>query len=564
MRTLDILERGDWALLEECEQKGRYLLEGLRQIQERYPDVLKEVRGAGLMVGVEFQDLSRSSSSLLRQLSAQADLVYCMAGYLLHEHRIRVAATLSDSFTLRVQPSLLVTRDEIDRFLSAIERLAQILHHHDGFSLCKYVVGMASPGQRVEILDCRRSRVEDTPVPGASRVAFLGHLIEARHLADYEETFRRMPEEKLDQFLRALECRLSPALLRSVNVRSRLGSVVNFNFIGMTMTSRRVAELMRSGDLRALRKLIDEAIGIARQHGCTVIGLGQYTSMITQNCTDLVERDIAVTSGNSLTVAMGVEGLVRAAAEAGIPPAMSTLGVVGAGGNISSAFASTMAERVSRIVLFGRPTAGAEEKCYRTAFRVYRDLLADMRHGDPGASEGMAAEIYATRSAQSILRRQVSDGDLGQELFFALRAECGEDRFIRVSLDLRELRESALVVAAANAAEPFIGPEHLRPDAVVCDMAVPLNTRREVARERSDVRVVRGGVMRLPFDEDLGLKAIPLKPGHVFACMAETMLLGLTGIDCDYSYGDLEKQRVKAIREIARVHGFELDSERPH
>src|SRR6185295_17147193 len=86
MRTLDILERGDWALLEECEQKGRYLRDGLRQIQERYPDVLKEVRGAGLMVGVEFQELSRSSSSLLRQLSAQADLVYCIAGYLLHEH----------------------------------------------------------------------------------------------------------------------------------------------------------------------------------------------------------------------------------------------------------------------------------------------------------------------------------------------------------------------------------------------------------------------------------------------------------------------------------------------
>jgi len=288
--------------------------------------------------------------------------------------------------------------------------------------------------------------------------------------------------------------------------------------------------------------------------------LGQYTSIITQNCTDLVERDIAVTSGNSLTVAMGVEGLVRAAAEARIPLATSTLGVVGAGGNISSAFATTMAERVNRIVLFGKATPDAEQKCYRTAFRVYRDLIEDMRYGDPGAMEGMAAEIYATRSAQGILRRPVRDGDLGRELFFALREECGEDRFVRVSLDLRELRESPLVLAAANAAEPFIGPEHLCRDAVVCDMAVPLNTRREVARERPDVRVLRGGVVKLPFGEDLGLKAIPLAPGHVFACMAETMLLGLTGIDRDYSYGDLDKQRVKAIREVARVHGFGLDS----
>ena len=47
------------------------------------------------------------------------------------------------------------------------------------------------------------------------------------------------------------------------------------------------------------------------------------------------------------------------------------------------------------------------------------------------------------------------------------------------SRDLRELRDIRLVVSAANAAEPFIGPEHLCRDAVVFDIAVPMNTRPE-------------------------------------------------------------------------------------
>jgi len=557
-KALDILEGDDGALLTMCEEKGRYLIEGLRKIQDRYPEVIKEVRGDGLMIGLEFQDQYHSSSNILRQLSHQSDLVYCIAGHLLQEHRIRVAPTLSQSFTLRVEPSLLIPYVEMDRFLSAIEQVAEILHYRDTFHLCKYIVGMETPSERPEVLDYRHNRVEDPSSEKARRVAFIGHFIEARHCADYDEALKRMQEDKLDQFLRRMERRIKPCILSRVNVRSRLGDVVNFNFIGLTLTSRRIVELMQAGDLAFVRKLIDEGIELARKCGCIAVGLGQYTSIVTRNCTDLIEKDMAITSGNSLTVAMGIEGLLKAAQEKGIALGATTLGVVGAGGNICRVYSSIMADKVHQMVLFGNPRPGAAQKCYQTAFSIYRDLIEEMRYRQGEEMEGIGANIYDTKSVQALLRKKEVGNEPGRALFYSLREELGEDRFIRISQDLGELRETPLLVTAANAAEPFIGPEHLRQDAVVLDIAVPMNTRPETEQQRPDVLVIQGGIVKLPYGEDVGVKAIPLKPGTVFACMAETMLLGLADMGTHYSYGDIQKKQVKKIGEIASIHGFTL------
>jgi predicted amino acid dehydrogenase len=289
-----------------------------------------------------------------------------------------------------------------------------------------------------------------------------------------------------------------------------------------------------------------------------LFGLGGYTSSVTHHCTDLVDKDIAFTSGNSLTVAMGVRSLLQTAEERGVPVASATLGVVGAGGNIGSAYASIMADNVSRLVLFGGRVPGAEERCYRTAYRIYRELLEEMRFTDGEELGGLAAHISQTRAIQEILGRDDWDSDIGMKAFFRLREELGEDRFIRISMDLENLREIPLVVSATNAPRPFIGPEHLCPGAIVCDIAVPMNTRPEIGRERRDVLILQSGLVKLPYEEDIGVKAIPLRPGTVYACMAETMLLGLTGMKTNYSYGDIQKPQVRKIAEIAEAHGFTL------
>lgn len=52
LATIDFIEDG---LIENAERVGSFLLDGLRDMQARRP-LIKEVRGLGLMIGIEFQD----------------------------------------------------------------------------------------------------------------------------------------------------------------------------------------------------------------------------------------------------------------------------------------------------------------------------------------------------------------------------------------------------------------------------------------------------------------------------------------------------------------------------
>ena len=70
--------------------------------------------------------------------------------------------------------------------------------------------------------------------------------------------------------------------------------------------------------------------------------------------------------------------------------------------------------------------------------------------------------------------------------------------------------------------------------------------------------VIQGGVVKLPLASDFRIRGIPLEKGNAFACMSETMLLGLTGCTGHYSFGRIGKAQVEEISEIARRHGFGL------
>ncbi|HEX3012581.1 MAG TPA: aminotransferase class III-fold pyridoxal phosphate-dependent enzyme, partial [Syntrophomonadaceae bacterium] len=55
--VLQKLLADDRQLVKEVAQKGEYLLQKVRHLAQIYPQVIKEVRGLGLMVGIEFYDM---------------------------------------------------------------------------------------------------------------------------------------------------------------------------------------------------------------------------------------------------------------------------------------------------------------------------------------------------------------------------------------------------------------------------------------------------------------------------------------------------------------------------
>jgi len=63
----------DERLIENSATQGARLLAGVKRLQEQYPRLIKEVRGLGLMIGVEFNDVSEAMPFGVRQVVSLLD-----------------------------------------------------------------------------------------------------------------------------------------------------------------------------------------------------------------------------------------------------------------------------------------------------------------------------------------------------------------------------------------------------------------------------------------------------------------------------------------------------------
>ncbi|MEQ9402750.1 MAG: aminotransferase class III-fold pyridoxal phosphate-dependent enzyme [Cyclobacteriaceae bacterium] len=98
LATLEVLE---WeSLIENAEQTGDYLMSALRKIPE-----VKEVRGKGLMIGVELEQLSGE---------IRKDLLF--------EHNIFTGSS-DNAHTIRILPPLSITKKEADPIIESLGKM---------------------------------------------------------------------------------------------------------------------------------------------------------------------------------------------------------------------------------------------------------------------------------------------------------------------------------------------------------------------------------------------------------------------------------------------------------
>jgi len=113
-------------------ETGQQLLTGLYKLKDKY-SLVKEVRGCGLMVGVEFNQpgglASKASFGLVNKFSEEYT-GSMVAGELLNKHRIITAYTLNNPNVIRLEPPLNVTPEQIDTLLQALE---QVFAEHKSF-----------------------------------------------------------------------------------------------------------------------------------------------------------------------------------------------------------------------------------------------------------------------------------------------------------------------------------------------------------------------------------------------------------------------------------------------
>ncbi len=117
----------DERLMENAAEVGAYLKQRLQTLQAKYPSLIKDVRGRGFMMGLEFQDFSQTMPAALRPALAMMDdkLKGSLSGFigsaLLRKHDVLVAFTEYNRNVIRLQPPLIAKREHVDHFVDALD-----------------------------------------------------------------------------------------------------------------------------------------------------------------------------------------------------------------------------------------------------------------------------------------------------------------------------------------------------------------------------------------------------------------------------------------------------------
>lgn len=101
--TLNVLLEED--LPRQAGEKGEYLLGKFAELGAKYPDLLVEWRGRGLMLGLEFSD-NEKGYEVAKEL---------------FDRQILIGGTYINARTLRVEPPLTIGYEQLDRFLAALD-----------------------------------------------------------------------------------------------------------------------------------------------------------------------------------------------------------------------------------------------------------------------------------------------------------------------------------------------------------------------------------------------------------------------------------------------------------
>ncbi|MBE7185225.1 MAG: aspartate aminotransferase family protein [Methylobacterium mesophilicum] len=119
----------DEHLIDNSAEMGAYLLDRLKAVQAKHPKIVKDVRGLGLMVGLEFHDFSQTLPMVLRPVVSVLDdkLKGSLSGFvgalLLRDYDTLVAFTEYNRNVIRLEPPLIAERAHVDHFVDSLDDL---------------------------------------------------------------------------------------------------------------------------------------------------------------------------------------------------------------------------------------------------------------------------------------------------------------------------------------------------------------------------------------------------------------------------------------------------------
>lgn len=329
----------------------------------------------------------------------------------------------------------------------------------------------------------------------------LGHFYNLNHLTKCLKMLN--PNFKLpsQEFLNSLFS-VSPSfkMYDMKEFRSKTGDTTFGCFIVCTF----IPDMLYK-DIYAVYSKVVRACKLAEKQGVGIVTLGGFASMVGERLGHQIseEVDIPITTGNTYTAVLAVDGVEKAAQILGKELKDLSITIVGGTGDIGSACARVLSERVKQLTITGRTKSNI------------RLLRAELR-------KKHKARIEATTDNE------------------------------------KAVRDADIVIAAANTSSAILNLEWFKPGAIICDLAYPKNI--SYTSKRKDILVFSGGLASLPTPIDTGVDMGLPSTNVSYGCFSEVIILALERRFENYSYGrgNITLEKMDEIRKLAAKHGFEL------
>ncbi len=292
------------------------------------------------------------------------------------------------------------------------------------------------------------------------------------------------------------------------NIRSINGKETNGYFI----FSMLVPEQLLHMEQEYLIRHIVKGGEIAKKLNAKILGLGAYTALVGRRGAQIAKAlNMPVTTGTSFTIASSVDAIFLAAKILEIDLSGAHCTVVGASGTIGSIFAKLISREVGSINLVARNIAKLKN----------------------------LAESINLESPQ-----------------------CN----VAISTDIKEsMKDADIVLFCTNYPDVLISSADIPPGTIICDLSIPKNVPFEVYRDRKDILLIEGGLVKCPGNPNFNFFYGPAANNTTYACVAETIILSLEKVYESFSLGgNVTTEKVELISKLGRENGFIVDDLRSH
>lgn len=554
IKVLELLTADHKGLLGKVNEQGKILKKGLEKLKDQYPDLINNIRGRGLMLGIEFK-MTRDNfpGSLLGVMAEQELLTPAISSYLLNVERVRVAPTLNGNAVIRIEPPLIINEEQCRTALSGIAKMLDVLSEGSTARFLAYLVRSKEEvpkGRYVPFVPYPAPNYQPAKNGQEGQFAFLVHALDLKSYPQFDNSLYSFSETELADLTGRFNGMVEPFLAGKTKIKSAAGREAYGEFIALSRTTDEFIELPRSQALAELKA----AVAMARERGARIVGLGAFTAVASMGGLYLKNEGVPITTGNSYTVVSAVDAVNWATEKLQVDRNSNTAAVVGAAGSIGRGISLLLSETVPRLILIGNPNnQTSSERLHLVAAEIYRYQSALIAQGRPFKQGSMGQLLSRCRTLPA------PDAPMDAFEEFVDR-EGREQGLIEFSTDIDAvLAQADIVISATSATEKVIHAGNLKTGAIVCDISRPANVSEEVDAARPDVLVIDGGVIEVPGQPSLGWD-FGFEEGLAYACMAETMMLALEQQYKHYSLGSsgVNLESILQTRYWAVEHGFKL------